>query len=112
MSNCKPFYQVVCFIQLSEAGVLSVSLKIDKIEYGAVIKFFVKEGLTPSEIHSKFIKVYGDSSPLFSTIKKWAAEIKHGRTSLEVNLQEGHPKSATTPEIIKQVPEKYLMTGA
>jgi len=49
---------------------------MDKIEYRAVIKFFVKEGLTPNEIHSEFIKVYGDSSPSFSTIKKWAAEFK------------------------------------
>jgi hypothetical protein len=63
--------------------VLSVSLKIDKTEYRAVIKLFVKEGLTPNEIHSKFIKVYGDSSPSFLTIKKWAAEFKRGRTSLE-----------------------------
>jgi hypothetical protein len=62
--------------------VLSVSLKIDKIEYRAVIKFFVKKGLTPNEIHSKFIKVHGDSSPSFSTIKKWAAQFKRGRTSL------------------------------
>jgi len=62
---------------------LSVSLKMNKIEYHAVIKFFVKEGLTPNEIHSKFIKVYEDSSPSFSTIKKWAAEFKRGRTSLE-----------------------------
>ena len=61
----------MCFISLSEAGVLSVSLKMDKI---AVIKFFVKEGLTPNEIYSKSVKVYGDSSPSFSTIKKWAAE--------------------------------------
>jgi hypothetical protein len=61
MWNCKSFYQVVCFIQLSEAGMLSVSLKMDKTEYRAVIKFFVKEGLTPNEIHSTFIKVYGDS---------------------------------------------------
>jgi hypothetical protein len=30
--------------------------------YRAVIKFVVKEGLTPNEIHSKFINVYGDSS--------------------------------------------------
>ena len=45
---------------------------MDKVEYRAVIKFFVKEGLTPNEIHSKFIKVYGDSSPSFSTIKKRA----------------------------------------
>jgi hypothetical protein len=36
--------------------VLSVSPEMDKIEYRAVIKFFVKEGLTPNEIHSKFIK--------------------------------------------------------
>jgi len=40
---------------------LSVSVKMDKTEYRAVIKFFVKEGLTPNEIHSMFIKVYGDS---------------------------------------------------
>jgi transposase len=84
---------------LSEAGVLSVSLKIDKIEYRVVVKFFVGEGLTPNEIHSKFIKVYGDSSPSFSTIKKWAAEFKRGRTSLEVDPPEGRPKSATTPEM-------------
>jgi hypothetical protein len=41
---------------------------MDKIECRAVIKFFVKEGLTPNEIYSKFIKVYGDSSASFSTI--------------------------------------------
>jgi histone-lysine N-methyltransferase SETMAR len=100
MSNCKSFYQLVCFIQLSEAGVLSVSLKMDKIEYREVTKFFVKEGLTPNEIHSKFIKVCGDSSPSFSTIKKWAAEFKRGCTSLDDDPREGRPKSATTPEII------------
>jgi len=32
---------------------------MDKIEYHAFIKFFVKEGLTPNEIHSKFIKFMG-----------------------------------------------------
>ena len=82
---------------------MSVSIKMDKIEYRAVKKFFVKEGLTPNEIHLKFIKVYGDSSPSFSTIKKWAAEFKRGRTSLEDDPREGRPKSATTPEIIEQM---------
>jgi len=95
--------KVVCFIQLSEAGVLSVSLKMDRTEYRAVIKFFVKEGLTSNEMHSKFIKVYGYSSPSFSTIKKWAAEFKRGRTSLEDIHVKDVQKSATTPEIIEQV---------
>jgi len=40
---------------ISEAGVFPVSPKMDKIEYRVVIKFFVKEGLTPNEIHSKYI---------------------------------------------------------
>jgi hypothetical protein len=56
---------------------------MDKIEYRAVIKFFVKEGLMPNEIHSKFIIVCGNFSPSFSTIKKWTAEFKRGRISLE-----------------------------
>jgi histone-lysine N-methyltransferase SETMAR len=81
---------------------------MDKTEHRALIKFFVKEGLTPNEIHSKFIKVYGDSSPSFSTIKKWAAEFKRGRTSLEHDPREGCPKSATTPEIIEQVHDMVL----
>jgi transposase len=81
---------------------------MDKIEYRLVIKFFVREGLTPNEIHSKFIKVYGDSSPSFSRIKKWAAEFKCGRTGLEDNPREGRPKSATTPEIIEQVHDMVL----
>jgi hypothetical protein len=99
MSNSKSFYQVVCFIQLTKAAVLSVSLKMNTIEYRAVIKLFVKEGLTPNEIHSKFIKVYGDSSPSFSTIKKWTAEFKRGRNSLEDDPRDGRPKSTTIPDI-------------
>jgi transposase len=88
--------------------VLSLSLKIDKIEYRVVIKFFVKEGLTPNEVYSKFEKVYGDFSRLFSIIKKWAAEFRRGRTSLEDDPHEGCPKSATTPEIIEQVHDMAL----
>jgi len=82
---------------------------MDKIQYRAVIKLFAKEDLVPTEIHSKFIKVYGDSSASFATIKKWAAEFKSGRTSLEDDPREGRPKSATPPpEIIEQVHDMVL----
>jgi len=37
------------------------------MQHGTTVKI-VKEGLTPNEIHSNFIKVYGDSSSSFSTI--------------------------------------------
>jgi histone-lysine N-methyltransferase SETMAR len=81
---------------------------MDTIEYGAVLKFFVKEGFMPNEIHSKFIIVYGDSSPSFSTVQKWAAEFKRGCTSLEDDPHKGLPKSATTPKIIEQVQDMVL----
>jgi transposase len=81
---------------------------MDKIEYRAVIKFFAKQGLIPNEIHSKFIKVYKDSSPSFSTIKKWIAKFKGGCTSLEVDPCERSTKRATTPEIMEQVHDTVL----
>jgi histone-lysine N-methyltransferase SETMAR len=49
-----------------------------------------------------------DSSPSFSTIKKWAAEFKPGRSILEDDPREGRPKSATTTEIIEQVYDMVL----
>jgi hypothetical protein len=81
---------------------------MDKIEYCVVIKFFVKEDLTPNEIHLKFIKVYGELSPSFSTIEKWAAEFKRGCNNLEGDPRKGRSKSATTPEIIEQVHDMLL----
>jgi hypothetical protein len=48
---------------------------MDKIEYCADIKFFVKDGLTPNEIHSKFIKVYG-------TLLLHFQELRNGLLSL------------------------------
>jgi transposase len=66
------------------------------------------KSLTPNVIHSKFVKVYENSFPSFSTIKKWAAEFKRGRTSLEGDPREGRTKSATPPEIIEQVHDMVL----
>jgi L-ribulose-5-phosphate 3-epimerase UlaE len=96
---------------LSEAGVLSVSLKMDKIQYRAVIKFFVKEGLTSNEIHSKFIKVYGDSSASFSTFKKWAAEFKLGLPALKMIHVKDIQKVQQHQKSLNKCTICYWMTG-
>ena len=82
----------MCIIQLFESEMLSVFLKMENIEYGPVIKFFLKGGSTRSEIYLRFVKVYGDFSPLFSTVQKGAGEFKRGRTCLEGDPREGRPK--------------------
>ena len=77
---------------------------MDKTEYRAVIKFFVKEGLTPNEIHSKFM----------GTLLLHFQLLRNGLLSLNMavptNLEDdprGPPKS-TTPEIIEQVHDMVL----
>jgi hypothetical protein len=80
--------------------VLSVSLKTDKTEYRTVIKFFVKEGLTPNEFHSKFIKVYVACSPSFQQLRSGLPSLNVAVTTLKMihvkglkKVQKQHQKS-------------------
>ena len=76
---------------------------MEKIEYRAVIKFFVLDGLSATDIHAKMEKVLKESSPSFSTVHRWTLEFKRGRTSIEDDPRSGRPKTATTSEIIQKV---------
>jgi L-ribulose-5-phosphate 3-epimerase UlaE len=84
---------------------------MDKTEYHAGIKFFVKEGLTSDAIHSTFINVYGDSSASFSTIKKWAAEFKRGRTTLKVINMKDIQKVQQHQKSLNKCTIRYWMTS-
>jgi len=81
---------------------------MDKIEIRAVIKYFVLKGLSPTDIQSEFRNTLGDSSPSFSTIKKWAAEFKRGRTSIQDDERSGRPKTATTEENVAKIHNAIL----
>ncbi|CAH2100850.1 unnamed protein product [Euphydryas editha] len=43
-----------------------------------------------------------------STEKRWVAEFKRGRTSLEDDPRQGRPKTATTPEIVEKIQDIVL----
>jgi hypothetical protein len=84
---------------------------MDKIEYRAVIKFFVKEGLTPNEIYLKFIKVYGDFSPSFQQLRNGLPSLNVAVPAMKMihvkdvqNMQQ-HQKS------LKRCTTWYWMTG-
>ena len=57
-------------------------MKMNKIEYRAVIKYLFLKGNTPTQIKDEFDLVYGNSAPSFITVKFWAAEFKRGRKNL------------------------------
>lgn len=84
---------------------------MSNIEYRAVMKFLVKEGIRPSEIFERLRNVYGDLSPSYSTVKYWCSLFKMGRESLEDNSRPGRPVEATTPDIINRIEDLVLNDG-
>ena len=78
-------------------------MEIEKTEYRAVIKFLTKEGSNAKEIHNRMTVVYGDKAPQYSTIAKWAAEYKRGRSSLEDDPRSGRPADVITEDKIARV---------
>ena len=61
-----------------------------------------------TQIKDELDSVYGDSAPLFITVKFWAVEFKRGRKSLGVDERLGRPKTATTDENIAKVHQMVL----
>ena len=49
------------------------------------------------------VSTLGDDAPALSTVKKWAAEFKRGRESLEDDPRSGRSSTATTQENIDRI---------
>ena len=76
---------------------------MDKIWHRGIIKYLQKKRLAFKDIHANMVATLEDDAPALSTVKKWAAEFKRGRESLEDDPRFGCPASATTQENINCV---------
>ena len=56
---------------------------MEKTENRAVIKFFVLEGLSATEIHTKIMEVLKEAAPSFPTVHRWVSEFRRGRKALK-----------------------------
>jgi histone-lysine N-methyltransferase SETMAR len=74
---------------------------ISEVEYRSVIKFFVLQKKTCSEIFVLLQSTYLNDTPSQTTVKYWVREFKGGRTSVFDEDREGRPK-----EILNSVDEK------
>ena len=66
---------------------------MDKIWHRGIIKYLQNIGLALEDIHTLIVVTLGDDAPALSTVKKWAAEFKRDRESLEDSPRSGHPAS-------------------
>jgi histone-lysine N-methyltransferase SETMAR len=78
---------------------------ISPIEYRSVIRFFVLQQKTSSEIHELLQSTYQKDAPSLSTVKNWVNAFRGGRTSVFDDDREGRPQ-----EISDNVDEKLLKT--
>ena len=77
-------------------------------KHRAVIEFLTKEDQRPKYIHERMVRIYGDTSPSYTTVKKLSAEFRRGRQSLEEDPRSGRPVEVTTDEMCSAV-EAYVM---
>ena len=62
-----------------------------------------KKGLTPKDIHDDMVATLGKDAPLYATVKRWVAEFKRGRQSLEDGPRPGRPVTVAMPEMVNKV---------
>ena len=56
---------------------------MDKHEVRAVIKHFYLKGMTPQDVFDDMKQTLVDSAPAYSTVTKWDAEFKRGRSTCD-----------------------------
>ena len=72
--------------------------EISRSEYRAAIKFLTLEKQPANNIYERLVNVYGDSAPSNSTVTRFVAEFKRGRTSLKHDTLAARPVEATTDD--------------
>src|ERR1043166_3927749 len=78
-------------------------VKMEAIEVRAVVKYFLKKGLTAKVIHADFVETLGNNASAYSTVTKWVREFGMGRETVKDAPRTGRPVTATTPETITAI---------
>ena len=68
-----------------------------------MIEYLWLKGLSTKEIHKDIIKPLGDSTVLFQLVRKWVAEFKWGRDSINHDDPPDRPSSVRNAETIAKV---------
>jgi len=69
----------------------------------AVIKYLFLKGMSGKAIHDDMLATLGDNAPVYSVVKIWLAEFKHGRNSVEDEHYLGCPKDAASTKNVQIV---------
>ena len=80
-----------------------VSNNMNNISFGAVSSYLGMKGLTPEEIHDYTMLALRGDATSYNMVKKWDAEFKRDRVSLEDEPRRRKPVTVTTQETIANI---------
>ena len=72
----------------------------NKICYRAVIEFLTLENVPPKQIHNRMTVVYSECELSYAMVKRWAAEFRQGRSSLEDEPRSGRSSEAVVKKTV------------
>jgi len=79
------------------------NVNMDKFEKHAVIKYLFFKGMSGKAVHGDMLATLVDNAPTYSVVKRWLAEFKRGRNSVEDEHRSIDPKDAVSTENVQIV---------
>ena len=81
---------------------------MDTIAERAMIQYMHKKSLAPKAIHAVVVAALGKDAPSYATAKRWVAEFKSSRESLEDDSKFRRPVTVATPDIVTKVHDMVM----
>jgi [histone H3]-lysine36 N-dimethyltransferase SETMAR len=85
-----------------------MSIKMERVEQRAVIKYLCLKQMTPTLIHQDLVDTLGKCAVSYDVVKRWCREFKCGRQSCTDEHAGGAPTIVTTQENVKKIHDLVL----
>ena len=80
-------------------------MELNREHFRAIIFYNFLRGLTQQQCIDELNSIFGYEAPSRTSVCRWYDEFNRGRSSLQDESREGHPKSVVVPETIYAVRE-------
>lgn len=78
-------------------------MEANNVHFRHIMLFFYRQNLSAAETHRRICAVYEDCALNESTVRKWFARFKAGKTDLEDDHRSGRPRIDTSDRVIELV---------